>query len=134
MVACGRGNTVINKNLCMYVILLLLHLKALQLVYLEHKSMTFIFGCLVISERSMLVIYLFTCAVTYEQLSCLCRKGPCTVFPYIHLMALLFQMPGCAFYNQYSLSHSFGAILYRVEGQLLNGIHILFITFAYFMF
>ena len=28
----------------------------------------------------------------------------------------------------------FGAILYRVEGQVLTGIRILFITFAYFMF
>ena len=62
------------------------------------------------------------------------EKGPLKVSPYIHLMALLFQVPGYALYNHFSHSLPLDTTLYRVEGQVLTGTRIPFIAIAYFKF
>ena len=49
-------------------------------------------------------------------------------------MALLFQVPGYALYNHFSHSRPLDTTLYHVEGQVLPGIRIPFITITYFMF
>ena len=54
------------------------------------------------------------------------EKRPEKVSPYIHLMALLFQVPWYALYDHFSHSLPLNTLLYRVEGQVLTGIRIPF--------